>query len=77
VAFDTGGVGEAVRHMETGYLARYRDAADLAQGIARLLDDTDLRRRMGARCREVAETEYDMTVQADRIEQLYKGLLHV
>lgn len=76
VAFDIGGVGEAVRHMETGYLARYRDAADLAQGIARLLDDTDLRRRMEARCREVAEAEYDMTVQADRIEQLYKGLLH-
>ncbi len=76
VAFDVGGVGEVVRHMETGYLARYKDAGDLAQGIARLLDDAVLRGRLGLRCREIAEAEYDMGLQAKRFEALYRHVTH-
>jgi glycosyltransferase involved in cell wall biosynthesis len=75
VAFDVGGVGEAVRSMETGYLARYKDAGDLAQGIARILDDADLRRRLSARCREVAQAEYDMALQIRRFEELYRAVM--
>ena len=77
VAFDVGGVGEAVRLLETGYLARCRDTSDLAQGIARLLDDPDLRRRLGVRCREIAEAEYGIALQAKRFEGLYQSLIHV
>jgi glycosyltransferase involved in cell wall biosynthesis len=76
VAFDVGGVGEAVRHMQTGYLARYKDAADLGQGIAILLEQADLRQRMGRRSREIAETEYDMGLQAKRFEDLYLNVTH-
>ena len=39
VSFDVGGVSEAVRHNDSGYLARSADAADLARGITTLLDD--------------------------------------
>jgi glycosyltransferase involved in cell wall biosynthesis len=76
VAFDVGGVGEAVRPMETGYLARYKDAGDLAEGIKRLLDDLDLRRRLSAKCREVADAEYDMALQTQRFEELYAAVIH-
>jgi len=76
VAFDVGGVGEAVRPMETGYLARCRDARDLAPGMACLLDDPDLRRQLGLRCREIAEAEYDMGLQAKRFEDLYQSVTH-
>lgn len=76
VAFDVGGVGEAVRPMETGYLARHKDADDLSAGIRCLLDDTDLRRRLRARCREVAEAEYDMALQTQRFEELYQAVIH-
>ncbi len=76
VAFDVGGVAEAVRPMETGYLTQCKDARDLALGIACLLDDPDLRRRLGARCREVAEAEYDIGLQAQRFEDLYQSLIH-
>ncbi len=76
VAFDVGGVGEAVRPMETGFLARYKDAGDLAEGIKRLLDDPDLRRRLSAKCREVAEAEYDMALQTQRFEELYAAVIH-
>ena len=76
VAFGVGGVGEAVRPMETGYLARYKDAHDLAEGMKRLLDDPALRRRLGMRCREVAEAEYGMELQTQRFEALYHRVIH-
>jgi len=75
VAFDVGGVGEAVRPMETGYLARHKDAQDLAAGLQQLLDDDDLRRRLGRRGRAVAEAEYDMELQTQRFEALYQRVL--
>lgn len=76
VAFNVGGVGEAVRTMETGYLARYKDTGDLSQGIQRLLDDPDLRRGLRIRCRKVAEAEYDMALQTQRFEELYETVIH-
>ena len=33
VAFNTGGIPDLIRHQENGYLAKYRDAEDLAEGI--------------------------------------------
>jgi glycosyltransferase involved in cell wall biosynthesis len=75
VTFNVGGVPELVRHMETGYLAAYRDAADLARGIHLLLTDGTLRERLGHRCREVVEGEYSMELQARRFEKLYQDIL--
>lgn len=43
VAFDTGGAPDLIRHRETGYLARYADSGDLAQGLFEMLDGRDLR----------------------------------
>jgi glycosyltransferase involved in cell wall biosynthesis len=33
VGFNTGGIPEMIDHEKNGYVARYRDAEDLAQGI--------------------------------------------
>ena len=33
IAFDTGGVPELIEHLKTGYVAKYRSAEDLANGI--------------------------------------------
>lgn len=75
VSFNVGGVPEAVRHMETGYLAAYQDVADLAKGIQLLLDDPDLRFRMSRRCREIAEQEYSLDLQARRFVHLYHDVI--
>lgn len=75
VTFDVGGCPEAVRHMETGYVARYRDESDLAAGIKLLLDDDELRRRLSLRSREIAEAEYTVALQAGRFKHLYEGIL--
>lgn len=47
VASDVGGIGEAVAEGETGLLAPPEDPAALAQAIATLLDNADLRVQMG------------------------------
>ena len=39
VGFHVGGIPEMIAHQENGYVARYKDAADLAQGISYVLDD--------------------------------------
>jgi len=75
VSFDVGGVPEMVRHLETGYLARYKDANDFACGIQKLLKDDDLRHRMRLRCRKVAEEEYSLEQQARRYAALYEEVV--
>lgn len=75
VSFDVGGVSEAVRHMDTGYLARAQDAKDLARGLRVVLEDAPRRKAMGRRCREVVEEEYGLERQARRFLGLYQELL--
>lgn len=75
ISFDVGGCPDAVRHMETGYLARYRDPEDLARGVELLLSDEELRQRLGRRSREVVLAEYTQELQARRFKHLYEELL--
>ena len=75
VAFEAGGVPDVVRHMETGYLARYKDVEDLAHGIQLLLGDESLRSRMGQRSRAVAEAEYSLEIQGRRYVNIYEEVL--
>jgi glycosyltransferase involved in cell wall biosynthesis len=75
LAFDDGGVTDAVRHLETGWTARLGDAGELARGLATLLGDAELRDRLGRRGREVAAHEYDAALQVERYVALYDELV--
>lgn len=75
ISFDRGGVTEVVRHLETGYQARFGDAASLAAGLETLLADDELLAKMSARCREVAEREYAVDLQVRRYVALYEQVL--
>lgn len=67
-----GGLGDIVVDGETGFLHERGDAAALAEHLGRLLDDAELRRRMGEAGRRRAEDVYDW----DRIvERHYAPLL--
>ncbi|HYT05865.1 MAG TPA: glycosyltransferase family 4 protein [Gemmatimonadales bacterium] len=55
----SGGVPDAVRDGETGILVDADDPAAVAGGIARLLGDAALRRRMGAAGRRAVEAYYN------------------
>jgi glycosyltransferase involved in cell wall biosynthesis len=75
VVFDVGGCREAVRHMETGYLAKYADVEDLTRGIRLLLNDDELRDRLSRRSRDVAASEYGIELQAQRFLSLYQQVI--
>lgn len=74
VAFDTGGLGEIVRHEKTGYLAKCADAGDFAAGISRYLFDPAVARKAGEKAREVAENEFSVRLMAERYVRLYEEL---
>jgi glycosyltransferase involved in cell wall biosynthesis len=75
IAFDRGGVTDVVRHMQTGYSARFADIDALAEGLRTLLGDRELLDRLGRRCREVAEQEFSVEVQVQRYAELYEELV--
>ena len=72
VAFNIGGLPEMISHLQTGYLARYKDPTDLSAGILTILDNPDLRAAMRQRCRATAVEKYDLDLQATRYAQLYE-----
>jgi glycosyltransferase involved in cell wall biosynthesis len=39
VGFTTGGIPDMIRHKENGYLAKYKDAADIAEGVKYCLEN--------------------------------------
>lgn len=75
VAADVPGCREIVRHGETGLLVPVRDAKDLADAIAALARDAELRRRLGARARAVAEAEFAEEIVVRETLALYRELL--
>jgi glycosyltransferase involved in cell wall biosynthesis len=69
-----GGIPDAVRHMETGYLADYRSIESLADGLICLLSTDSLREQIAERCRRVVESEYSSALEAQRFSDLYRTL---
>ena len=74
VATAQGGVGEVVKHMETGLLVRRNRVDGLAKGIANLLEDKHLSRRLSSRAFEEAR-RYDWGLVAEMVEGVYERTL--
>ena len=76
IAFDVGGVSEVVRPGATGFLARPNDPSDLAEKITSFVALPRERRfELGSICRDVAETEYSVSLQAERYERVFSSLI--
>jgi glycosyltransferase involved in cell wall biosynthesis len=71
VATDVGGTSEAVAADESALLVPPDDAPALAAAVRRLLDDRELRERLGTRAREVWLERFT----AQRMQQAYADLL--
>jgi len=74
VATDVGSVAEAVVPEETGLLVQPGDTRAFVGGLRRLLDDPELRRRMGQRGRERALERFTIERRAAEFERLYEDL---
>lgn len=70
-----GGPEALVAEGETGHLIPVGDAAALAAKVADLLADSDLRARMGARARRVAEEKFSLEAAGRVIVEKYDELL--
>jgi len=70
VAGNSGGVPDAVRDGETGFLVSPEDPAAFADAIGRMLADPELARRMGAAGRRGVETHFNWDRFAREIRAL-------
>jgi glycosyltransferase involved in cell wall biosynthesis len=71
VAFDVGGVREAVLEKETGLLTK-PDSRELAEAILKLLRDSSLREKMGHKGREFVSHNFSWDVCSRRMLQVYR-----
>ncbi len=75
VASRVAGAPEIVVPGETGLLVPPGDAQALAEAVARLLEDGDLRRFMGERGRRLVEERFSHAARAEAMERYYQELL--
>jgi len=76
VGFDVGGIADMVRPGISGQLVPARNISLLRQAIASLLPDQPLRAAMARNCRQIALSEYGLSVQAQRTIEFYQSLLN-
>jgi glycosyltransferase involved in cell wall biosynthesis len=75
VATDVGGVAEAVRDGDTGFVVPPRDAAALADRIGRLAEDPQLRAAMAQRSRGVASAELSLEACVQAYRTAYQAAI--
>lgn len=75
VATRAGGTGTVVRQGESGYLESIGDTAALAERLATLAGDPELRARIGAHGAEDVRTRFAVGRMADEVEAIYRRLL--
>ncbi|MFQ5773404.1 MAG: glycosyltransferase family 4 protein [Kiloniellaceae bacterium] len=75
VASDVPGCREIARAGDNALSVPIRDAEALARAIERLIADPDLRRRMGARGRSIAEAEFSVARVVRETLAVYNALL--
>jgi glycosyltransferase involved in cell wall biosynthesis len=74
IATRVGGIPGLIHDGENGILLEWGDAQGLAQAIITLAQDPGLRRRLGARGREVARKDYSNETQLANLQAIYGEL---
>ena len=74
VGFNVGGIPEEIDHQKNGYVARYRDAADLAQGIRWVLCEADYAELSAQAVRKVLANYSQQAVALQYIEVYNQAL---
>jgi glycosyltransferase involved in cell wall biosynthesis len=74
VVVDAPGVTECHRNGETGFVVDRRSGA-MADKLVQLIDDANLRRKMGENARQRVEQQYSIAANVARYHALYERLL--
>lgn len=75
VTTDTPGCRDIVQHGDSGLLFPPNDTAALVAALERLIDDPDLRQKMGQRGRAIAEADFSLEYVLRETLGLYERLL--
>ena len=75
VTTNAGGMPEAVRDGVEGFVVPVRDIEALAGRIQQLVNDAELRRRMGRAARVRCEADFSLARQLDGFERIYRDML--
>ncbi len=75
VGFRVGGIPEMIDHEENGYVARYRDAEDLARGIGHCLSE-DHHDQLATAAAAKATTTWNQQTVCQQYVKLYESLAH-
>ena len=73
VASPVGVNTEIVRHGENGFLAKTTE--EWIEALSRLLENPELRLRMGRAGRSMVESEYSLQMQAPRLERMLRSVI--
>ena len=76
VATDTGGIPQMIRPEETGLLVPIKDAQALQAGLERLLEDTDLCKRLGDAARRKVTAEFGIEQNMETLLEIYEKVLN-
>lgn len=74
VGFEIGGIPEMIDHKKNGYVAKYKSAEDLAEGIIWVLDNPD-REGISTACVDKVNSCYSEDIVAQKYIALYERLL--
>lgn len=74
VSFKVGGIPEMIDHQKNGYIAKYQDADDLAEGIHWVLDEAD-KTALSANCVQKVMANYSQRTVAMKYIEVYNQVL--
>ncbi|GAA4833198.1 glycosyltransferase [Algivirga pacifica] len=75
VTFGSGGVVEAIRHEESGFLCKEKDVDQLTEALQFLLDSQEERQRFGEAGRRNVEEHFDIVKQCQALEGIYDSVV--
>lgn len=75
VAFRIGGIPEAVKHGETGYLVEPDDVEGMVRAAVEILRDPARGKAMGERGRQWVQEQYNITTITQQYEEYYQQIL--
>lgn len=75
VATNVSGIGEIVKHLETGYLADSRDAASIYNGIVYFIENPEERKTIAKRARQFILENFSADKAFEDCEAFYEPLL--
>jgi len=77
VASRVGGIHEAVKDGQTGLLTEPESPARLADALQILIQDADLRARMGAQGEQVVRRQFDLQARTAALVDEYEEMIHI